>query len=90
MGRVGKKGRRTGFKFKLAAEDVHEQFHDRVHRRQGVGEQNEANDDGVFAVEAKRGVEGAVVDEDGEEGEDVEDVELEIKWVSKPTKLICR
>lgn len=67
----------TSLEFKLSAQNIHQQLHHRVHRCEGVREEDEANDDGELLVEAKGLVEGAVVDEDGEEGEDVECVELE-------------
>src|SRR5688572_4622995 len=64
-------GESIGLKLEFAREDVHEELDDRIHGRQGVGEEDEANDDGVCVVETKRGVEGLVVDEDGKETEDV-------------------
>ena len=68
----------TGLELELSAENVHEQIDDGVGGRQHVGEEDEADDDGEVVVEAKGFVEGAVVDEDGEEGEDVEEVELRV------------
>lgn len=67
----------TGLEFELSAQNVHQQLHHRVHWGEGVREEDEANDDGEFLVEAKGLVEGTVVNEDREEGEDVECVELE-------------
>ena len=69
-------GEAVRFELEFAGQDVHEELDDGVHGREGVGEENEADDDGALGVEAERGVERAVVDEDGEEGEDVEHVEL--------------
>lgn len=60
-------------------ENVHEEFHDGVHRREGVGEEDEADDDRADGVEAEAGVEGGVVNEDAKEGEDVEGVELSVQ-----------
>lgn len=67
----------TSLEFEFPAQDVHQQLHYRVHRRERVGEEDESNDDGELPVETKGLVEGAVVDEDGEEGKDVECVELD-------------
>lgn len=69
-------GKVVGLKLELAGEDVEEQLEDGVHGGQGVGEEDEANDNGVLGVEAKGRVQGGVVDEDGEEAEDVEQVDL--------------
>lgn len=66
----------TSLEFKFSAQDVHQQLHHCVHGCEGVREKDESNDDGKLLVEAERLVEGAVVDEYGEEGEDVECVEL--------------
>lgn len=62
--------------FEFSAQDVHQQLHHCVHGCEGVREEDESNDDGKLLVEAEGLVEGAVVDEDGEESEDVERVEL--------------
>lgn len=59
-----------------ARKDVLEQRDGHIHGRQRVGEEDEADDDGVLVDEAEVGVEGVVVDEDGEQGEDVEEVDL--------------
>ena len=67
----------TGLELELSAQNVHQQLHHRVHWGEGVREEDEANDDREFLVEAEGLVEGAVVDEDREEGEDVECMELE-------------
>lgn len=68
----------VGLELVAPREDVHQQLDHGVHGREGVGEEDEADDDGHFAVEAEGAVEGLVVDEDGEEGEDVEEVDLGI------------
>ena len=65
-----------GLELELAAQDVHEQLEDGVHGAHGVGEEDEADHDGLLAVEAEGLVQRLVVDEDGEEGEDVEHVRL--------------
>ena len=70
----------VGLELKLAGEDVHEEFDDGVHGGESVGEEDEADDDGVLIVEAEGVVKRGIVDEDGEKGEDVEDVELEGQW----------
>lgn len=69
-------GEGVGLELELAREHVHEQLDDGVHGRQGVGEEDEADDDGVRVVEAERGVQRPVVDEDGEQAEDVKQVGL--------------
>ena len=56
----------TSLEFKFSAQYVHQQLHHRVHGCEGVREEDEANDDGEFLMEAEGLVEGAVVDEDGE------------------------
>lgn len=66
----------TSLEFEFSAQNVHQQFHHRVHGCEGIREEDEANDDGKLLVEPEGLVEGAVVDEDGEEGKDVECVEL--------------
>lgn len=68
----------VGLELVAPREDVHQQLDHGVHGRQGVGEEDEADDDGHFGVEAEGAVEGLVVDEDGKEGEDVEEVDLGI------------
>lgn len=65
-----------GLELKLAADDVHKQVDDKVHRSKGIREEDEANDNGVLLEEAERGVQRVVVDEDREEEEDVESVSL--------------
>lgn len=75
-------GKGVGLELERAGDDVQEELDDRVHGRQGVGEEEEADDDGALIVEAKRGVQGAVVDEDGEEAEDVKEVGLMVDCVS--------
>ena len=67
----------TSLEFEFSAQNVHQQFHHRVHGCKGVREEDEPNDDGELPVEAKGLIKGAVVDKDGEEGKDVECVELE-------------
>lgn len=69
-------GEGVSFELVVAGEDVHQEFHDGVHRGEGVGEEDEADDYGAEGVEAEGGVEGGVVDENAEEGENVECVEL--------------
>jgi hypothetical protein len=64
------------FEFKLAGEDVHAEFDDTVEGGEGVGEEDEADDYGLGAVEVETGVEGCVGDEGAEEEEDVQHVEL--------------
>ena len=54
----------TGLKFELAAQNVHQQLHHRVHRGESIGEEDEANDDGKLLVEAEGLVQGVVVDKD--------------------------
>ena len=66
----------VGLELVAPGEDVHQQLDHGVHGGEGVGEEDEADDDGHFGVEAEGAVEGLVVDEDGEEGEDVEEVDL--------------
>lgn len=70
-------GESISLELERAGDDVQEELDDSVHWRESVREEEEADDDGVLVVEAKRGIEGAVVDEDGEEAEDVEEVGLE-------------
>lgn len=69
-------GRLTSLKFEFPTEDVHQQLYYRVHGCEGVRKEDESDDDGELFVKAKGLVEGAVVDEDGEEGEDIECVKL--------------
>jgi hypothetical protein len=59
-----------------SAEDVHEKLDDGVHGRKSVGEEDEANYDREFLVEAEGFVERTVVDEDGEQGKYIEEVRL--------------
>lgn len=70
-------GESVGLELELAGQDVHAELEEHVHGGEGVGEEEEADDDGVFGEEAEGRVEGVVVDEDGEESEDVENVGLE-------------
>lgn len=43
----------TSLELEFPAQNIHQQLHYRVHRREGVGEEDEPNDDGKFPVEAK-------------------------------------
>ncbi len=61
----------------FSGQDVHEELDDGVHGCQSIREEDEADYDGALVVEAEGLVEGAVVDEDGEEGENIEHMELE-------------
>lgn len=70
-------GEGVGLELELAGEDVHAQLEEDVHGGEGVGEEEEADDDWVLGEEAEGGVQGVVVDEDREESEDVENVGLE-------------
>lgn len=79
----------TSLELEFPAQNVHQQLHYRIHRRERVREEYESNDDGKFPMKTKGLVEGAVVDEDGEEGKDVECVELgyvrdwpTVRWAS--------
>lgn len=83
-------GEGVGLELELAADDVHEQGDDQVHGGEGVREEDEADDDGVLGEEAKVGVQGAVVDEDGEEKEDVEGVSLVTMLVLRHGQDVCR
>lgn len=65
-----------GLELVAPGEDVHEQLDDCVHGREGVGEEDEADDDGKLFVEAESLVEGFVVDEDREECEDIKEMDL--------------
>ena len=69
-------GEFVGLELVFSAQNIHEQFNDCIHRRQGVREQDEADNDREFIVEAKGLVERFVVYEDGEQGEDVEEMGL--------------
>lgn len=66
----------TRFKLELAAEDVHQELDDGVHRGQGVREQDEPDHDGLLLDKSERLVQRLVVDEDREQRKDVEHVEL--------------
>lgn len=79
LGRVSQLLRKfVGLEFVAAAEDVHQELDDCVHWCKSIGEEDEADYDGKFFVEAEGLVKGFVVDEYGEEGEDVEEVGLYI------------
>ena len=43
----------TSFEFSLSTDDVHEKLDDSVHGSQCIGEEDEANDDRVFPMEAE-------------------------------------
>ena len=73
-----------GLEFVFAAEDVHQELDDCVHWCQSIGEEDEADYDWEFVVEAEGLVERFIVDEDGEEGEDVEEVGLHSLIPSQP------
>lgn len=66
----------VSLKLKLARQHVEGELKDSVHGRERVGEEDEANDNGVDGVEAKRRVQRTVVDEDGEEAENIQQVHL--------------
>lgn len=70
-------GELVSLELESARDDVQEELDDGVHWREGIGEEEEADDDGVLVVEAKGSIEGAVVDEDREEAKDVEEMSLE-------------
>jgi hypothetical protein len=67
-----------GLELELAADDVHKQVDDKIHRSKSIREENETNDDGVLLEETERGVQRVVVDENREEEEDVESVSLDL------------
>ena len=69
-------GELVGLELEFAAENVHAQLDEGIGGAKNVREEKESNDDGMHSVEAKVGIEGVVVDEDGEEGEDGEEVGL--------------
>lgn len=69
-------GEGIGLELEAAAQNVHQELDDVIHRAQDVREEQEPNDDGVLVGEAEVGVERVVVDEDREEGEHVEEVGL--------------
>ena len=62
---------RIGFELKLAGDDVHAKLDDQIHGGEGIGEEEETNNDGVFGEETEGRVERVVVDENREESEDV-------------------
>lgn len=57
----------VGLELVAPREDIHQQLDDRVHGRERVREQDEADDDGEFVVEAEGLVKRFVVDENGKE-----------------------
>ena len=65
------------FELVVSGEDVHKEFHHRVHWGEGVGEEDEADDDRANIVETEGGIQRGVVDKDAEEREDIEGVELD-------------
>lgn len=69
-------GEGVGLELELAGDDVHAELDKEVSRREGIREEDEADDDGVLLEEAKGRVQGVVVDEDREESEDVEQMAL--------------
>ena len=69
-------GELVGLELVLARDHVHTELDNHVEGGERVVEEEEADDDGALGVELEGGVEGAVVDEDGEEGEDVEEMGL--------------
>jgi hypothetical protein len=66
----------VGLELEPPAHDIHQQLDDRIHRSQCIGEENEADDDGMLLYEAKVGVQRVVVDEDREKSKNVEDMQL--------------
>ena len=58
--------RLTSFELELAAQDIEQQFQDRVRWGQDLIEKHEANDDRLLLVKSKTLVKGPVVDEDRE------------------------
>lgn len=71
-------GEGVGLELELAGDDVHAELDKEVSRREGIREEDEADDDGVLLEEAKGRVQGVVVDEDREESEDVEQMALRV------------
>lgn len=65
-----------GLELVTTAENVHAQLDEDIHRREDIGEQDEANNNGLHGLEAKVCVQRPVVDEDREERKDVEEMEL--------------
>ena len=66
-----------GLELVTTAENVHQKLDDSIHGTEDVREEQETNDDGMLLMEAKVGIQRAVVDKDREEGEDVEEVDLD-------------
>jgi len=69
---------RTCLEFESSAQDIHQKLHHGIHGCKSVGEQDKSNDDRKLFIEAKRLIQRAVVDEDGEQGEDIERMELRV------------
>lgn len=65
-----------GLELELAADDMHKQVDDEIHRSKSIREEDETNDDRVLLEETERGVQRVVVDENREEEEDVESMGL--------------
>lgn len=76
LGEAESLGESIGLELKLARKNVHGKLNDKIHGGQGVGEENEANDDGVLSQETESRIQRVVVDEDGEESKDVEEMGL--------------
>ena len=69
-------GEGVSLKLVFAGEDIHEELDNGVERGEEVGEEDEADDNGLLG-EGEGVIQGGVVDEDREESEDVDEVELE-------------
>jgi len=77
-----------GLELELAADDMHKQVDDEIHRSKSVREEDETNDDRVLLEETERGVQRVVVDENREEEEDVESMGLrDTEQAGRVTKL---
>ena len=59
-----------------AAHNIHQELNHGIHGREDIGEEDEADNDGVLLHEAEISIQRGVVDENREEGEDVENVNL--------------
>jgi hypothetical protein len=69
-------GKSIGLELELAADNVHKQVDDKIHGSKSIGEEDEADDNGVLLEETERRVQRVVIDKDREEKEDVERVSL--------------
>jgi hypothetical protein len=67
-------GKSIGLELELSADNVHKQVDDEIHRGKSIGEEDEANNNGVLFEKTERRVQRVVVDEDRKEKEDVERV----------------